>query len=100
MRAAPGACSIDTIITSQAPFELFSDLSHDYEDVRIPILDFVAANMVSMVVFGSVNDRLEATALQTLVRKTPGWKRIMKLIDAGEVQGGGTVLNKLLNGDE
>ncbi|POY72218.1 hypothetical protein BMF94_4724 [Rhodotorula taiwanensis] len=91
---------IDTIITSQAPFELFSDLSHDYEDVRIPILDFVAANMVSMVVFGSVNDRLEATALQTLVRKTPGWKRIMKLIDAGEVQGGGTVLNKLLNGDE
>ncbi|KAG0660236.1 hypothetical protein C6P46_004690 [Rhodotorula mucilaginosa] len=61
---------LQNITVETAPFELFSQLSRDYPEFQADVVDFVLANLDEVIA-------------------TPGWKRVLTLLDEGKIPGGG-----------
>lgn len=83
-------------------------MSRDYPEFQADVVDFVLANLVSLcrscpseTLFflpSSLWTDTEPMYRQDEVIATPGWKRVLTLLDEGKIPGGGSIMHKILSG--
>ncbi|GAA5953957.1 hypothetical protein JCM8115_003268 [Rhodotorula mucilaginosa] len=79
IKARARSSILENITVETAPFELFSQLSRDYPEFQADIVDFVLNNIDEVIA-------------------TPGWERVLTLLDEGKIPGVGSIVHKILSG--